>query len=244
MNKRPGLVGAEEFSSDQLALCEERLGYTFVDKALLLSALTHASGALHRLKSNERLEFLGDAVLSLVIGAYLFEKHPDEDEGFLSQIRSRVVNRELFNQLGYKMKLQEWMQEVSPQKVEFEDSSSMLGNTFEALVGAIYLDKGYEAAKKFFEKTVLVSHLDIDDIQSSDSNYKSKLLEWGQKYQKKINFIVTHIERKGNKLEFQIEVMIDGEIFGNGIANKKKKAEQEASKIALEKIEKDNIKES
>jgi len=174
--------------------------------------------------------------LSLVIGAYLYEQHPDEDEGFLSQIRSRVVNRELFNELGYKMELEKWMQEVSVNKVEFEDSSSMIGNTFEALVGAIFLDKGYEASKKFFEKTVLVYHLNINDIQSSDSNYKSKLLEWGQKNVKKVVFNMTDVERKGNKLEFAVEVKVDGELFGTGKASKKKKAEQHAAKEAIEKL--------
>lgn len=175
-------------------------------------------------------------MLSLVIGAYLYDKHPDKDEGYLSQMRSRVVNRELFNELGYKMELQKWMQDVSTQKVDFEESSSMLGNTFEALVGAIFLDKGYDAAKKFFEKTVLVYHLNIDDIQSFDSNYKSRLLEWGQKNLKKIAFTMVNVERKGNKLVFSIEVTVDGEPFGRGSANKKKKAEQEAAKEALDKI--------
>jgi ribonuclease-3 len=206
---------------------------------LYRQAFTHKSAIPQissRIQSNERLEFLGDAVLSLVIGAYLYEKHPDEDEGFLSQSRSRVVNRELFNELGYKMELQFWMQDVSPNKVDFEDSSSMLGNTFEALVGAIYLDKGYEAAKKFFEKTVLVYHLNIDDIQSSDSNFKSRLLEWGQKNMHKVVFNMVNTERIGNKLEFAVEVSVDGELCGAGSANKKKKAEQQASKEAIEKL--------
>lgn len=134
------------------------------------------------------------------------------------------------------MGLQNWMQEVSPNKVDFEESSSMLGNTFEALVGAIYLDKGYNAARRFFENTVLVYHLDIDDIQGSDHNYKSRLLEWGQKYAKKVEYSLTGIERKGNKLEFAIDVQIDGEVYGNGRAYKKKKAEQHAAREALEKL--------
>jgi ribonuclease-3 len=206
---------------------------------LYRQAFTHKSAIPQissRLRSNERLEFLGDAVLSLVIGAYLFERHPEEDEGYLSQMRSRIVNRELFNELGYKMELQKWMQDVSPNKVEFEESSSMLGNTFEALVGAIYLDKGYEAARRFFEKTVLVYHLDIDDIQGSDHNYKSRLLEWGQKHIKRVEYTLTEVERIGNKLEFAVEVSIEGEPYGKGRAYKKKKAEQQAAKEALEKL--------
>lgn len=174
--------------------------------------------------------------MSLVIGAYLYDEHPDEDEGFLSQMRSRVVNRELFNQLGYKMELQKWMQEVSPNKVEFEESSTMLGNTFEALVGAIFLDKGYETARHFFEKTVLVYHLNIEDIQASDLNYKSRLLEWGQKNLKKVAYNMTGSERVGNKLQFEIEVTVDGEVYGKGIASKKRKAEQNAAKEAIEKL--------
>jgi len=206
---------------------------------LFRQAFTHKSAIPHnnsRIESNERLEFLGDAVLSLVIGAYLYNEHPFEDEGFLSQMRSRVVNRELFNELGYKMELQNWMQEVSPNKVEFEESSTMLGNTFEALVGAIFLDKGYEAAKHFFENTVLVYHLNIDDIQASDQNYKSRLLEWGQKNLRKVTYNLITVERIGNKLQFSIEVTIDGELCGKGIASKKRKAEQMAAKEAIEKL--------
>jgi len=134
------------------------------------------------------------------------------------------------------MELQKWMQEVSPTKVEFEESSTMLGNTFEALVGAIFLDKGYETARRFFENTVLVYHLNIDDIQASDLNYKSRLLEWGQKNIKKVVYTLTNTERVGNKLQFTIEVSIDGEVYGKGIASKKRKAEQHAAKEAIEKL--------
>jgi ribonuclease-3 len=219
---------------------KELIGFRPSNISLYRQAFTHKSSISskdQKTESNERLEFLGDAVLSLVIGAYLFEKYPDEDEGFLSQIRARVVNRELFNELGGKMKLNQWMQEVSPYKPDLDSSPAILGNTFEALVGAIYLDKGYDTAMRFFEKTVLVYHLNIDDIQANDANYKSRLLEWGQKNMKKIEFNLINSRREGNKLEFEVEVKIDGEVFGTGTEAKKKKAEQIAAKQAMQQLD-------
>ena len=186
--------------------------------------------------SNERLEFLGDAVLSLVIGDYLFEKYPDADEGVLSQLRARVVNRELFNELGFKMKLDHWMMLVAPYKADMDSSPALLGNAFEALVGAIFLDKGYLKSKKFFEKTVLVYHLDIEMVNSSDTNFKSRLLEWGQKNNHRIEFALRGVSKDGNKNFFEIEAMVDGEAMGKANEAKKKKAEQMAAKIALEKL--------
>jgi ribonuclease-3 len=206
---------------------------------LYRQAFTHKSALPSRSEgpdlSNERLEFLGDAVLSLVIGNYLYDKYPEQDEGYMSQIRARMVNRELFNSIGLKMRLNEWMARTAPYKVDAESSPALLGNTFEALVGAIFLDKGYKAACKFFEEIVLGIHLDIEEL--SDNNYKSRLLEWGQKNGKKIEFLLRNMEREGNRLFFEIEVEIDGEVMGSARELKKKKSEQMASREAISKLE-------
>lgn len=202
-------------------------------------AFTHKSAIPLRSpkqSSNERLEYLGDAVLSLVIGDYLYHKYPDKDEGQLSQLRARVVNRELFNELGFKMKLDEWMRQIAPYKADTESSPALLGNAFEALVGAIFLDKGYKRAKLFFEKTVLVYHLDIEEVNSSDTNYKSRLLEWAQKNGRRVEFVLLNTSRDGNKNFFEVDVEVDGEKLGTACETKKKKSEQMASKAALEKL--------
>jgi ribonuclease-3 len=128
------------------------------------------------------------------------------------------------------------MQKVAPNTANMLQAPDLVGNSFEALVGAIFVDKGYRKAKEFFIKVVLSEHIDIDEVQTNDHNYKSKLLEWSQKYNKDIEFRLVSTEKNGSKLEFQVEVLIEGEIKGIGRATKKKKAEQIAAAEALSRI--------
>ena len=187
--------------------------------------------------SNERLEFLGDAVLSLILADYLYIKYPDEDEGFLSKLRAKAVNREFVNSLGYKLGIDDFMLMEAPFGHDTELPHALVGNALEALFGAIFKDKGYLAAKRFFEKMVLPYHLDVEQLSKEDLDYKSRLLEWGQKTGKKIEFVHSGTEREGNNLIFSIEVKIDGEPYGNAQMPKKKKAEQETARLALEMVE-------
>lgn len=171
-----------------------------------------------------------------MIGDYLFEHYPGKDEGFLSQLRAKVVNREFFNDLGYKLELDQWIRETISFPPDAELAPSMVGNAFEALFGAIFLDKGYKEAKRFFEKVILVNHLDIESLKTVETNYKSRLLEWGQKYGKSVEFNLVNTNKEGNNLLFIIEVLIEGEPSGIGQGLKKKKAEQQAAKHALQEL--------
>jgi ribonuclease-3 len=212
------------------------IGFRPSKLSLYKQAFTHrsatASGS-RRLVSNERLEFLGDAVLSLVIGEYLFKKYPHATEGQLSQVRSRVVNRELFNEIGRRMNLAEWLHKTAPHTADPVQSPALLGNAFEALVGAIFLDKGYQQADRFFVKTVLKYHLDFEEAHTEDRNYKSKLLEWSQKEGRKVEFTLKESVREGGQLQFFVEVSVDGEKLGSAKAQKKRKAEQLAAQQAV-----------
>jgi ribonuclease-3 len=215
------------------------VGFTPSKLALYKQAFTHRSATVtgqRRRVSNERLEFLGDAVLSLIIGDYLFKKYPHATEGQLSQVRSRVVNRELFNDIGRRMELDQWLTKTAPHTADPNLSPALMGNAFEALVGAIFLDKGYLRAERFFVKIVLKYHLDFEEAHTEDKNYKSKLLEWAQKEGRKVEFCLKESVRENGQLNFLIEVSVDGDLLGSAKALKKRKAEQLAAQQAVGKL--------
>ncbi len=176
-------------------------------------------------ESNERLEYLGDAILGAAVADYLFKKYPFKDEGFLTEIRSRIVNRESLNNLARKIGIASIVQydhrNTQLQKV-------ILGNTLEALVGAVYLDKGYLRCKKFVIDKLIQPHFDLEIVVSSDTNHKSKVIEWAQRNSKEIKFEITE-KRHGRQREFSAQVVLDGQPFGLGFGLTKKKAEQDAS---------------
>ncbi|MBI3481364.1 MAG: ribonuclease III, partial [Bacteroidetes bacterium] len=176
-------------------------------------------------ESNERLEYLGDAILGAAVADYLFKKYPFKDEGFLTEIRSRIVNRESLNNLARKIGIATIVQydhrNTQLQKV-------ILGNTLEALVGAVYLDKGYLRCKKFVIDKLIQPHFDLEIVVSSDTNHKSKVIEWAQRNSKEIKFEINET-RHGRHREFSAQVILDGQPFGIGFGLTKKKAEQDAS---------------
>ncbi|WPP50217.1 ribonuclease III [Catalinimonas niigatensis] len=194
-------------------------------------------------ESNERLEYLGDAVLSTVVAEYLFKKYPYKDEGFLTDIRSRIVNRESLNTVAKK---------IGVSNIIVYDQSHILGNgkgklshksidgdTLEALVGAVYLDKGFSNCKKFILKRLLLPHFDLDSIINTNPNYKSTVIEWAQKTNREIRFEI--IDTKGDTQfkEFIAQIFIDGVPICTGSGYSKKKAEQNASQKALEILDTD-----
>lgn len=180
--------------------------------------------------SNERLEYLGDAILDAIIAHHLFKIYPFEGEGFLTQMRSKIVSRKFLNALSVKLGMDAFVQWENRER----HSSSVYGDALEALIGAIYLDKGYNTTQKFIIGRMLKIHVDIAEIEALESNYKSRLLEWCQKEKKKVEFNVIHeIEEKGRK-QFVIEVKVDGKIMGEGQDFSKKKAEQLAAERACE----------
>ena len=183
--------------------------------------------------SNERLEYLGDAVLGAIIAEYLFKKFPFKDEGFLTEIRSRIVNGESLGILAKRIGLNKFIEYNSKNKSSFSHKS-MHGDAMEALVGAVYLDRGFKFCKKFVLERLLDPYIDIDEIVSTDINYKSKLIMWGQSQGKRVKYEIAEETDHKHYKEFTAHVLIDGEVFGIGKGSSKKKAEQDAAKKALD----------
>lgn len=179
--------------------------------------------------NNERLEYLGDAVLETIITAYLFQKYPDENEGFLTKARSLFVNRENLNDIGKHLGLQEF---IKPPVNHNQHGKNFLGNTLEALIGAIYLDRGFKFARKFVINKLIEQHSEIDFKSPEISDYKSLIVEWGQKNRKELHF-ETNLEETDTKLTFISHLLIDQHIISSGTGKTKKEAEQKAAKKAL-----------
>jgi ribonuclease III len=177
-------------------------------------------------ESNERLEYLGDAILGAAVADYLFKKYPFQDEGFLTEIRSRIVNRESLNQLARKLGLQSI---VLYDAKNTQLQQVILGNTLEAVVGAVYLDKGYLRSKKFVIDKLIQPYFDLDMVISSDTNFKSKVIEWSQRNGKSVRFEILEMKRNRNTKEFTSQVFINDEPAGKGFGASKKKAEQDAA---------------
>lgn len=186
--------------------------------------------------NNERLEFLGDAVLDAILSEILFEKYPTADEGDLTKIRSRIVNRRVLNKLALSMSLDRLLvSHVS----KTTGGKNIYGDALEALLGSIFLDKGYKRTKRFIVRNIISKHLDLEEIVHNEQDYKSQVFQWAQKLNKEISF--NHTERfdeKSKKPVFSTTLLIDHEIFGEGNGKSKKIAEQEASLKALNKIRK------
>jgi ribonuclease-3 len=184
--------------------------------------------------NNERLEYLGDSVLDAILSDFLFGKFPDANEGFMTKIRSRIVNGEVLNQLAVSMEIDKLL----VTNVGYNQQTRHLyGDALEALIGAVFLDRGFKKTKKFFIKRVLDKFLDFDVIVSTESDYKSLVFEWVQK--KKLNLGFKYDEEYDFNLKksvFTTVLSIDQEVFGRGQGASKKEAEQEAACQAWEKL--------
>ncbi len=189
--------------------------------------------------SNERLEYLGDAVLGSIVADFLFKKFPYKDEGFLTEIRSRIVSRSHLNQLSKKLGLDKLVEASKENNVS---ASSILGDAFEAFVGAIYLDKGYRFTHNVIVSKIIQNHVDIDELIQTEINFKSKMIEWSQKEKKSIEFILAEeIENGRNGKIYLVELMVEGKMIGKGKEYSIKKAEQQAARMAFEKIYDENV---
>ncbi|MDX2189251.1 MAG: ribonuclease III [Bacteroidota bacterium] len=186
-------------------------------------------------KSNERLEYLGDAILGAIVAEYLFKKYPFKDEGFLTEIRSRIVNGESLGTLAKKIGLNKFIVHNS-YSLGKHSNKSMHGDALEALVGAIYLDRGFKFCRKFVLQKLLDTILDIEEIVSTDNNYKSKLIIWGQNNFKKVRFEIIQEKDHKHYKEFEAKVYIDDEPRSVGNGSSKKKAEQDAARRECEVI--------
>ena len=177
----------------------------------------------------ERLEFLGDAMLSSIIAAYLYNEVPGGDEGYLTKMRSKVVSRKHLNELGRDLDLIKFVESNVP-KDHF--GQNIHGNLFEALVGAIYLDRGYKYCEKFICQRVVAPYVDIEQLEGKVISYKSLLIEWCQKQKHKFNYEVYEDTGKDELKHFAVKLWIDGKVVAKARATSKKKAEEKASKRA------------
>ncbi len=214
---------------------KETTGFSPLKLRLYDLAFIHKSASSSDLMgkpvNNERLEYLGDAVLGAIVADYLYNRFPRKDEGFLTQMRSRIVNRSFLTSLTFKLGLNHL---VTSNTNNVNESSHIFGDVFEAFIGAIYLDIGYQGVKEFVVKKVLSVHVDLHELERNDNNFKSQLIEWGQKIKKDIEFETIENPGSGNnKLPFISTIRIDGQIIGKGEGYSKKEAQQNSACKAL-----------
>lgn len=216
------------------------LGFKPKRKDYYIRAFTHRSMNLKDENGNalnyERLEFVGDAMLGSVIAAYLYNEVPHGDEGYLTKMRSKIVSREHLNELGKELKLIDLV-ESRIDKSNF--GNNIHGNLFEALIGAIFLDRGYKYCKRFIYKQVIDNHIDIETLEGKVISYKSLLIEWCQKEKKTFDYNVYEDTGNDDTKHFSVKLSIDGKVVAKARATSKKKAEEKASKRAFFAFQKD-----
>jgi ribonuclease-3 len=213
----------------------KRFGYRPINLNLFHEALTHKSLSSSKTNtnkqfSNERLEYLGDAILDAVIAELLFSRFPEEDEGYLTQIKSKVVSRKTLSLIGEAINLKSVIRYNKNRSINL---STLEGNAFEALIGAIYLDGGFDATKKSINNHVFRKYADLNKILEEEIDFKSKLFIWCQKSRLKLDFNIVKEENIQGNWQYEIQVCISNQAYGIGIGNSKKLAEQLASKEAL-----------
>lgn len=213
---------------------ENVLGFAPNHHKLYKTALSHRSVREGSDENNERLEFLGDAVISSIVAHYLFMKYPYKEEGFLTEMRSKMVNRNQLNDIAVKMGLKKIT--LFNNNDAALKTSQIFGNTLEALVGAVYLDKGYSLTQSWVTKRIIMPHLFIQDLENIDLNIKNKLYGWANKNGKSLEFITIAEKMEGSRRLFTIGAMIDGEIISQAKAFNKKDASQKAAQEAIEKL--------
>lgn len=199
---------------------------------LAFSHKSNPSDKAYAAQNNERLEYLGDAVLGTIVAEYLFKKYPNGNEGFLTKMRSKIVKRKSLNKIGDKMGLDVILSEYNQTRL----SRSMLGNAVEALVGAVYLELGYRGTKKYVIKKILRSYVDIHELESFDDNYKSQLLEWCQKNGQTVSYKLLARYKFEKRDRFKVAVLIDGKKLATADDFNKKSAEQTASERAMQTL--------
>ena len=192
--------------------------------------------ARNRNLNNERLEFLGDAVLGAVVADILYRHYGNKQEGFLTNLRSKIVCRKSLNKLAENLGLDKLVKYTGA--VTTGHNSFMNGNAFEAFFGAIYLDRGYAYCYRFMEQQVFKRYINVDHLSRQEENFKSSVIEWCQKYQYKFEFTETEV-REGNAPKFYSELRVEGMIIGKGVGYSKKESDQYAAKDALKQIRRD-----
>ena len=218
------------------------MGFYPHDLSLYRVALMHRSttstNRQMRHINNERLEFLGDAILGAVVADIVYERYKDQQEGFLTTLRSKIVKRETLNDLAVKIGLDKLV--IHSDRIASSHNNYMNGNAFEAFIGAIYLDRGYDFCMSFIKERILQYYINIDKMSQKEENYKSKIIEWCQRYQCQFDFVITNEKMEaGNAPKFYAEVMIEGLTCGKGTGYSKKESHQNASHQAFKKVQSD-----
>jgi len=213
---------------------EHLLGFTPKYLPYYQLALMHRSQLDELEENNERLEFLGDAILGAIIAEYLFKKYPHQPEGYLTELRSRIVRRETLNNVALRMGLNKMVQYNKNDKGL--SRSHIFGNALEALIGAVYLDQGFPKTRNFILKQIIRSYIDLDILESTDTNYKNKLLSWAQKNNHLLSFDTIEEKMEGSRKLFTVGIVLNGELVSSGTGYNKKEAGQVAAQKALEKL--------
>ena len=210
------------------------LGFAPGKTVLYRTALTHRSLKDKSDENNERLEYLGDAILSAIIADFLFKKYPYKEEGFLTEMRSKMVNRNQLNDIALKMGLKK----ISYFN-KFDGSlkmSQIFGNTLEAVVGAIYLDKGFNKANQWVMERIIQPYLFMDDLELLEINHKNKLYGWANKNNKTLEFETLDEHMEAGRRLFTVGAVVDGQLLAQGKAYNKKDASQIAAQSAIDKL--------
>lgn len=213
---------------------EHILGFTPKHIPYYQLALMHRSKIEEIAQNNERLEFLGDAILGSVIADYLFKKYPYKSEGYLTEMRSRIVRRETLNRVAKMIRLHTIVEYNHNDKGL--SRSHIFGNALEALIGAVYLDQGFHRTKSFILKQLVKPYIDIEDMEDHDTNYKNQLLSWSQKNNYELVFETLDEQTEANRKVFTIGIMLNGDIVAQGNGYSKKEAGQVAAQQALDKL--------
>jgi len=213
------------------------LGFYPSNIALYKSAFRHSSAATlikDGVKdSNERLEFLGDSVIGTVVADYLFKKFPFKDEGFLTKMRSKMVSRNQHNNIAQKLGLSNFIEANNERK---GIPSSINGDAYEALIGAIYLDKGFEFAQKFLLTRIINVHIDMEELVTKEVDFKSKFIEWSQKERKEFRFETSIDGNSSPDKLFTINLIMNEKVIGTAQHFSKKRAEQLAAEVACSSL--------
>jgi ribonuclease-3 len=210
------------------------LGFTPGSISLYKTALTHRSVRDSAADNNERLEYLGDAILSAIVADFLFKKYPYKEEGFLTEMRSKMVNRTTLNDIAIKM----GMRKICNFN-KFDSSlkmSQIFGNTLEAVVGAIYLDKGFIKTRIWVLERIILPYLFMDDLENLEINHKNKLYGWANKKGKNLEFETLEEKIENGRRLFTVGAVVNGQLIAQGKAYNKKDASQIAAQIAVDKL--------
>lgn len=208
------------------------LGFSPINIEIYKKAFVHRSAQVKDENGNdvnfERLEFLGDAVLGLIISVFIFEKAPDKQEGYLTKMRSKIVSRSQLNEVGKQMHLAKRLHPAGNPNL----GEDINGDLVEALIGAVYIDKGFDTTAKFIFTKIIDKHFDMDKLEKTISSYKSLILEWGQKTKNKLSFNTFEEDNAEDLIVFVSVVRLNEKVISKGRGTSKKRAEENASKRA------------